>query len=175
MKQFYLATIVLAIIQCGGKPSFSLQGYFFVSNPDEKMASEENPKIMAALEDIVAAIIEEKPERILAYVHQTEGAIIDAKAFVPYTQVATALTDPKAQLHRVFWDDAYWQETAPKDNIRSYRRVFSRAGEIRVGIFYYSASECEVRLDFKNRPAMGLMSNPIFRKRDGKWFIMNMF
>lgn len=139
------------------------------------MAAEENPKIMAALEDIIGGIVDEKPERILAYVNRKEGAIIDAKAFVPYAQVAVALTDPKAQLHRVFWDAVYWQETAPKDNIRSYRSVFSRAGEIRVGIFYYSADECEVRLDFKNRPAMGLMSNPILRKRDGRWFIMNMF
>ena len=139
------------------------------------MAAAENPKVLAALEAVVTAIVDEKPERILEYISPKEGAIIDAKAFVPYTQVATALTDPKAQLHRVFWDDVYWKETAPKENIRSYQKVFGSAGEIRVGIFYYSASECEVRLDFRNRPTMGLMGNPIFRKRDGKWFIMNMF
>lgn len=139
------------------------------------MAKAESPQVLAALEEVVGGIVEEKPDRILKYVHATEGAIIDAKAFVPYAQVASALTDPKAQLYRVFWDDAYWKETAPNDNIRSYRKSFLGAGEIRVAIFYYSAVECEVRLDFKNRPAMGIMANPVFRKRDGKWFIMNMF
>ncbi len=152
-----------------------MQGHFFLSTADETMAAAENPKILAALEEIVTAIVEEKPEQILKYVNAKEGTIIDAKAFVPYEQVATALTNPKAQLYRVFWDDAYWKETAPRDNIRSYRKVFGSAGEVRVGIFYYSATECEVRLDFKNRPSMGLMGNPIFRKRDGKWYIMNMF
>lgn len=169
------ALLCLFVLACGRPPTFTLQGHFFLSTPDEKMAAAENPHVLAALDEIVTAIVEEKPDRILKYVNPKEGAIIDAKAFVPYTQVATALTNPKAQLYRVFWDDAYWKETAPHDNIRSYRKVFSSAGEVRVGIFYYSANECEVRLDFKNRPSIGVMGNPIFRKYDGRWFIMNMF
>ena len=165
----------MLVLHCTKPPVFSLQGYFFLGKPDEALAASENPRVMAALEDIVGAIVAEQPDRLLQYVSPKDGAIIDAKAFVPYAQVASALANPKAQLYRVFWDDAYWQETAPNDKIRSYRKYFSSAGEVRVGIFYYSASECETRLDFAGRPAMGIMGNPIFRKRDGKWYIMNMF
>lgn len=160
---------------CQKPPTYSLQGYFFVGTPDEASAQAENPKIITAIQEIITAIIEERPEQLLRYVNQKEGAIIDAKAVVGYSQVAVALTDRNAQLYRVLWDDKYWKEIAPRDNIRSYRKIFSSAGEIRIGIFYYSATECEVRLDFKNRPTMGIMGNPILRKRDGRWYLMNFF
>lgn len=175
MKFLLLIAVSTLVMGCQQPPSYSLQGYFFVGTPDEAAAKEENPKIVAAIQEIITAIIEAKPELILKYINEKEGAIIDAKAVVPYAQVAVALTDPKAQLYRVLWDDKYWKEVAPRDNIRSYRKIFSSAGEIRIGIFYYSATECEVRLDFKNRPTMGIMGNPILRKRDGRWYLMNFF
>jgi hypothetical protein len=167
--------IFLHAAHCGKPPTFAMEGYYFLSAPDEKMAAVENPKVMAAIADIVGGILEQNPERILKYVSKADGAIIDAKAFVPFTQVAVALTDSKAPLYRVLWDDKYWKEAAPNDNVRSYRNIFSSAGDIRVGIFYYSSVECEVRLDFKNRPSMGVMGNPILRKRGDRWYLMNFF
>jgi hypothetical protein len=170
-----LIFLCATLLSCARPPHLSLQGHFFLSTPNEALAQRENPQILAAVEEIVTAIVNAEPERILKYIDREKGAIIDAKAFVPYAQVASALTQPTAQLHRVLWNDAYWKETAPNDNIRSYQKIFSSAGEIRIGIFYYSASECEVRLDFKNRPSMGIMGNPIFRKRDQRWYLVNFF
>lgn len=175
MKSNLLILSLVLAAHCQKAPTFSLQGYFFVGTPNEAAAQAENPNLVAAMKDIITAIIDEKPDQLLAYVSKKDGAIIDAKAIVPYTQVAVALTDPGAQLHRVLWDDKYWKEVAPRDNIRSYRRIFSSAGEIRIGLFYYSPTECEVRLDFKDRPSMGIMGNPILRKRDDRWYLMNFF
>lgn len=177
MKARSVAPVVLALFMsaCGRSPTFALQGYFFLSQPNEALAAAENPKILQAVEGIVTAIAEQNPDKLLEYVDRKEGAITDAKAVVPYAQIATALHDPKAQLYRVLWDDQYWKETAPSDNVKSYRKIFRSAGEIRLGIFYYSAQECEVRLDFKDRPSMGIMANLVLRKREGKWFLMNFF
>lgn len=167
--------ILLAIAGCNQPPSFTLQGYFFVSGPDEGLAQRENAQIVATVQKIVLAIVDEKPDVLLEHVNKQEGAIIDAKAVLPYAQVATALHDKNSQLYRVLWDDRYWKETAPKENIRSYRKTFLSAGEIRLGLFYYSATECEVRLDFKDRPSMGIMANLILRRRDNRWYLMNFF
>ncbi len=160
---------------CSRPPTFSQQGYFFVSAPDEALARRENTQIVETVQKIVLAIVDEKPDILLEYVNKQEGAIIDAKAILPYAKVATALYDRSSQLYRVLWDDQYWKETAPKENIRSYRSTFLSAGEIRLGLFYYSATECEVRLDFKDRPSIGIMANLILRKRDNRWYLMNFF
>lgn len=176
ISEIAFATVVLSLIlHCGKPPTFSQQGYFFIGKSDEAMAQRENPEILRAVEGVITAIVEKKPEALLTYVHPGEGAIIDAKAFVSYAQVASALHEPQSQLYRVLWDDKYWKETAPSDNIRSYRKTFLSAGEIRLGLFYYSDSECEVRLDFKDRPPMGIMANLILRKRNGRWYLMNFF
>lgn len=167
--------ILLSIFACNRPPIFSLQGYFFVSAPDEALAQRENAQIVEAVQKIVLAIVDENPEALLEQVSKQEGAIIDAKAVLPYVQVATALHDKNSQLYRVLWDDRYWKEAAPKENIRSYRKTFLSAGEIRLGLFYYSATECEVRLDFKDRPSIGIMANLILRKRGNRWYMMNFF
>lgn len=167
--------LLLAFFACNRPPTFAMQGYFFVSAPDEEVARRENPLILETVQKIVLAITDEKPEALLEFVNRQEGAIIDAKAVLPYVQVATALHDKKSQLYRVLWDNQYWKEVAPKENIRSYRQMFLSAGEIRLGLFYYSATECEVRLDFKDRPSMGIMANLILRKRDNRWYMMNFF
>jgi hypothetical protein len=175
MKRWIVSVLALVCVRCAEPPTFALQGYYFVGSPDEAMAQSENPKLMLAIQEIIEAIVAKKPEVIIKYVSKIDGAITDAKAFVPYAEVASALTTPEAQLHRVFWDEKYWKETAPKDEIHSYQRVFAKAGEIKVGLFYYSGQECEVRLDFKNRPSLGLMGNPIFRKHNGRWYLLNFF
>lgn len=170
---FYV--MLLAIAGCNRPPVFSLQGYFFVSAPDEELAKRENQRIVETVQSIVLAIVEGKPDALLEHVNKQEGAIVDAKAVVPYVQVASALHNKNSQLYRVLWDDQYWKETAPKENIHSYRKTFLSAGEIRLGLFYYSATECEVRLDFKDRPSIGIMANLILRKRDNRWYMMNFF
>ncbi|MFO1478705.1 MAG: hypothetical protein U1F40_00745 [Turneriella sp.] len=160
---------------CQKPPEFVLQGYFFVGAADEAAAQRENPVLVATAASVIESIIAEDREKLLSFVNTKEGAIIDAKAFVSYEQVRSALYDKSAILSRVLWDDKYWKETAPGDNVRSYRTVFSRAGEIKLGLFWYSPTECEVRIDFKGRPSMGLMGNLIFRKRGDRWYLMNFF
>lgn len=166
---------LLFLLACHKPPQFSLQGYYFVGVPNEAVAERENPLLLSAAEAVIQAIIAEDREKLLDFVHPKDGAIIDAKAFVSHAQVRSALYDKSAILSRVLWDDQYWKETAPEDNVRSYRTVFSRAGEIRLALFWYSASECEVRIEFAGRPSMGLMGNLIFRKRDERWYLMNFF
>jgi len=174
-RLFLTLFVLLGLTACQKPPEFVLQGYFFVGAADETTAQRENPALVAATAAVIGAIIAEDREKLLSFVHAKEGAIIDAKAFVSYEQVRSALYDKSAILSRVLWDDKYWKETAPEDDVRSYRSVFSRAGEIRLGLFWYSATECEVRIDFKGRPSMGLMGNLIFRKRDDRWYLMNFF
>lgn len=122
MKVFCLL-LLLTTAACNRPPTFAQQGYFFISAPDEELARRENPQIMEAVAKIVLAITEENPQALLEYVHKQEGAIIDAKAVTTYAQVATALHDRNSQLYRVLWDDRYWKDTAPKENIRSYRKT----------------------------------------------------
>ncbi len=165
----------MAMTGCTRAPTFALQGYFFVGAPDELLAASENTRISATVSDIVLAIYEKNAAKLIRNVHPQEGAIIDAKAFATYAQVGQALEDPQSMLYRVLWDDAYWKKNSPGDSIRSYRKVFGEAGEIRLGLFYYSASECEVRLDFKDRPPMGVMANLVLRKRGDRWYMMNFF
>lgn len=167
--------LLLGLVSCQEPPEFLLQGYFFVGASDEATAKKENPALVTATASVIGAIIAEDRERLLTFVHPEDGAIIDAKAFVGYTQVRAALYDKTAILSRVLWDDAYWKQVAPQDNAKSYRSVFARAGEVRLGLFWYSATECEVRIDFKGRPSMGLMGNLIFRKRGDRWYLMNFF
>jgi hypothetical protein len=160
---------------CGKKPQFVLQGYFFVGAADEANAQRENATLVAATASVIEAIIAEDREKLLSFVSAKDGAIIDAKTFVSYEQVRSALYDKSAILSRVLWDDNYWKETAPADNVLSYKTVFSRAGEIKLGLFWYSPTECEVRIDFAGRPSMGIMGNLIFRKRGERWYLMNFF
>lgn len=171
-----LGLILLSLLgQCNRPPQFVMQGYFFVGAADEATAQRENPTLLKAVEEVVTAIVSQNPAALLGYVNAKEGAVIDAKAFATFAQIQTALYDSSSQLSRVLWDDKYWKETAPRDNIRSYRTSFSRAGEIKVALFWYSPTECEARLDFKDRPAMGIMGNIIFRKRGERWYLMNFF
>jgi hypothetical protein len=168
--------LCLVLSACSGRPpAVSLQGYFFVGQSDEKAAAAENPKLLQAVTEIVLAIYEKQPAKLMQYIHAQEGAIIDAKAFATHAQVGQALDNPESMLYRVLWDDAYWKKNSPEDEIRSYRTLFGRAGEIRVGLFYYSATECEARIDFKNRPPMGIMANLVLRKRGDRWYMMNFF
>jgi hypothetical protein len=168
--------LCLFLAACSGRaPTFSLQGYYFVGASDEKTAQTENEKLMQAVSEIVLAIYEKQPAKLMQYVHAQEGAIIDAKAFVTQAQVGQALEDENSMLYRVLWDDAYWKKTSPEETIRSYRTLFSKAGEIRVGLFYYSPTECEARIDFKDRPPMGIMANLVLRKRGDRWYMMNFF
>jgi len=174
--RLFLTLLFLSVVAaCQKPPELVLQGYYFVGAPDETMAQRENPALVAATAAVIGAIIAEDREKLLSFVHAKEGAIIDAKAFVGYEQVRSALYDKSAILSRVLWDDKYWKETAPEDNVRSYRSVFSRAGEIKLALFWYSPTECEVRIDFRGRPSMGLMGNLIFRKRGERWYLMNFF
>ncbi len=175
MRHTWVA-LCFALVACSGRaPVFSMQGYFFVGANDEKTAQAENPRLMQAVSEIVLAIFEHKPDKLMEYVHPQEGAIVDAKAFASAAQVGQALNDPDSMLYRVLWDDAYWKTSSPEETIKSYRTVFGKAGEIRVGLFYYSATECEARLDFKGRPAMGIMANLVLRKRGERWYMMNFF
>lgn len=167
--------IILGMTGCEEPPRFESQGYYFVGTPDEATARSENPRLLEAVSKLVEAVIAQNREAILDFIHPQEGAIIDAKAFVSKAEVRAALYDPESVLYRVLWDDKYWKETAPAENIRSYRKIFSNAGVIKTGLFWYSPTECEVRLDFKNRPAMGIMGNLIFRKRGTSWYLMNFF
>lgn len=169
------AILLFALVSCQKPPEFVLQGYFFVGAADEAAAQRENPALVTTTAAVIEAIISEDREKLLTFVHPEDGAIIDAKAFVSYAQVKSALYDKSAILSRVLWDDQYWKETAPADNVRSYRSVFARAGEVKLGLFWYSATECEVRIDFKGRPSMGIMGNLIFRKRGDRWYLMNFF
>lgn len=173
--RFFQVLLLLALASCYRPPEFVLQGYYFVGTPDEATAQRENPVLLRTTAAVIEAIIAEDREKLLSFVHPKEGAIIDAKAFVSYAQVRSALYDKSAILSRVLWDDQYWKETAPADNVRSYRTLFTRAGEIKLGFFWYSATECEVRIDFRHRPSMGLMGNLIFRKRGDRWYLMNFF
>lgn len=174
--KFKPVLVCLALSACSGRaPTFSLQGYYFIGASDEKNAVAENGRLMQAVSEIVLAIYEKQPAKLMQYVHAQEGAIIDAKAFVTQTQVGQALEDENSMLYRVLWDDAYWKKTSPEETIRSYRTLFGKAGEIRVGLFYYSATECEARLDFKGRPPMGIMANLVLRKRGERWYMMNFF
>lgn len=167
--------LLTGLTLCQKPPEFVLAGYFFVGAADETAAQHENPALVAATAQVIQAVIAEDREKLLSFVHPKEGAIIDAKAFVSQAQVRSALYDKSSTLSRVLWDDQYWKETAPADNVRSYRSVFARAGEIKLGLFWYSATECEVRIDFKHRPSMGIMGNLIFRKRGDRWYLMNFF
>lgn len=167
--------MAFTLFGCQSKPTFTLQGYFFVGQPAEAVATAENAKLAETVSDIVLAIYEKNPAKLMQNIHQKEGAIIDAKAFASYAQVGLALEDSESMLYRVLWDDAYWKSASPGDPIRSYRTVFSEAGEIRIGLFYYSPTECEARLDFKGRPSMGVMANLVLRKRGDRWYMMNFF
>ena len=174
--KYALLAVVLVLASCRLQPpAVEMQGYFFVGAPDEATAQKQNPELLLAVTEVITAIVNEDRELLLKYVSKDEGAIIDAKAFVSYAQIRTALYDAQSQLARVFWDDKYWRETAPNDNIQSYRKTFGKAETIRAGFFWYSPSECEVRLDFPGRPSMGIMGNPIFRKRGAHWHLMNFF
>lgn len=166
---------MLGLSVCKKPPEFSMAGYFFVGTADETTAQRENPVLVTATTEVIQAVIAEDREKLLSFVHPKEGAIIDAKAFVSQAHVRSALYDKSAILSRVLWDDQYWKETAPGDNVRSYRSVFTHAGEIKLGLFWYSATECEVRIDFKGRPSMGIMGNLIYRKRGDRWYLMNFF
>ncbi|GAB4444237.1 MAG: hypothetical protein OHK0011_26390 [Turneriella sp.] len=175
-RKFHVTLLLaLGLGVCQKPPEFVLAGYFFVGAADEAAAQRENPVLVKATTEVIQAVMTEDREKLLSFVHPKEGAIIDAKAFVSYAQVRSALYDSSAVLSRVLWDDEYWKETAPADNVRSYRSIFARAGEIKLGLFWYSATECEVRIDFRGRPSMGIMGNLIFRKRGDSWYLMNFF
>lgn len=173
MKKYNI--LLLCLIACGPKTHITLQGYFFVGKSDEILAKAENAPVIATLDGVIHSIMEKDISKLLQFVHRKDGAIIDAKEMVSFERVETALQLQNSQLHRVLWNDDYWRKTAPTENIRSYQKTFLRAGEIRASIYYYSASECEVRIEFKNRPSMGIMGNPIFRKREGRWYLTNFF
>ncbi|MCX7632422.1 MAG: hypothetical protein N2Z22_03705 [Turneriella sp.] len=174
MKKKFLA-ILITLAACQRKPEVVFEAYFFVGAPDEQSARRQNPELVLATTELVNAIIDHNPEKILEFVHPVDGAITDAKKFQSSAQIRDALYNPETMLYRVLWDDGYWQKTAPEDNIRSYRTVLRKAGKIRLALFWYSPTECEVRLDFPGRPPMGVMGNLIFRKRDGRWYLMNFF
>ena len=67
MRRIFLVMLV-AIAGCNRPPSFSLQGYFFVSAPDEELARRENQRIVETVQGIVLAITEEKPDALLEHV-----------------------------------------------------------------------------------------------------------
>jgi len=166
---------MLPLIGCATEPRVSLGSYFFIGAKDETLAQVENTAIITVTQKIILAIAKHDTERLLELVHKKEGAIIDAKEIVPFDRVRAALENPNSMLYRTLWDDHYWQKSSPSENIHSYQKVFMRAGEIRTDIYYYSTVQCELDLKFSGRPSMGIMGNPILKKRDGLWYLVKFF
>ena len=174
---FTWGAMLLLLVACSVRqnPQINLGAYYFVGKSDESLASSENDKILEMSRALLLAILHKKTEIIVSMIDPDYGAIIDAKNVVPYAKVKTALLDESHPLHKTLWNEKAMQATDSTGEIHSYQKYFQSTDKIEIMIFYYSSVELEVRLNFKNRPSIGVMGNLIFQKRRGQWYLLNFF
>ena len=114
------------------------------------------------MREYVQGIIEKKLEIILKQIDPEKGALDDFKAPNTYADLELKFSDPESAVYR-----AYWQDT----DIKSFRAMFSDAGEIKLKLYFYNDEECEIELLFEGRPSRAVLINPIYHKRNGSWYL----
>ena len=171
------ATVSFLFVSCSIRknPQIRLGAYYFVGKADESLAVAENGKLLEMSRHLLEAVIQKKTDVLVSMIDPVQGAIIDAKIMVSYEKVKAALNDEMHPLHKTLWNEKAMQETDSTGELHCYQKYFQSVDEIEVLLFYYSHSEAEVRLNFKNRPSVGVMGNLIFQKRQDRWILLNFF
>lgn len=117
--------------------------------------------LMLLVTDYVRGIVEEEPGLILRQVHPQKGALVDLKAQVSKAEAGYALN--QGILYQVYWQGS--EESA------SFQKLLGRVSEAKVDFHFYNDTACEVSLQFENRPSLGIMSNAIYHRYDGTWYL----
>lgn len=175
----FILVSLAAFAQCSGKdlkvtPEKLTVTHVFADKEELlEAANKEAESIRDKMALVIAAIKAEKPDVILEQIHNEHGAYADLKALMTRKQVEKSLKNKDGLLYRVFWSDAP-AKTATVEN-KSYRQFFNEAPGISIELFFYNATETEVRLEFENRPPIGILGNAVYQKYDGKWYLRRIF
>jgi len=162
----FLCFIFFLVTACGYSMPQVKQGVSFFDDEKDRATSAADVKaIFQHMYRYIRAIVEKKSELILTQVDKESGANVDLKAPSSYSGVVETLNNKDGLLNRV-----YWQQV--DEDIDSLQSILAGAGEIEINVhFYRGALECEVKLNFTDRPSLGVLSNAIYHKINGRWWL----
>jgi len=141
-------------------------GKIYDNGKNNKHLNNEAKKLIKQLHLFLRAIINHNELEIIKQL-PTKGKIyIDLKAPVTRKEIIESLKT--GNLNRIFWQNV-------SKEYNSYQEIFSQLESIEVDFFFEGDNEVELNLKFENRPSLGIMSNPIYHKKNGKWKIMRFF
>ncbi|MDH5721376.1 MAG: hypothetical protein OEZ13_12285 [Spirochaetia bacterium] len=155
--------------------SIKIRSIHVDNRSDKNSANISSEEIRSRLEALIKAIIQKDIKTVISQVHKEVGAYADIKAHMIYQNIAKEIDNSKGILHIIFWKTDKLREKYPDIEISSYQEIFSSSHEIALDLFFFSKEECEIYLDFENRPPSGILGNPIYHRIDNRWYLKRIF
>ncbi|MDH5717968.1 MAG: hypothetical protein OEZ22_10050 [Spirochaetia bacterium] len=142
---------------------------------DKKYFSNEGELIREKIISLIHALLNHNIETIISQIHSEIGAYADIKSPMGYKEIVNEIENPMGLLYITFWDTSRLKQMNPDIEILSFQEIFSKVKIIYLDLFFYSTEECEIYLNFKNRPSLGILGNPVYHKVDGIWYLKRLF
>jgi len=156
-------------------PSFKMGSVQSDSTAIASKVKAEAKILMPLVEGLVVGILRFNRGVVIDQIHDGKGAFIDYKAEKTKKEIIADINNDDGLLYPIIWDTDRLAKLYPSTDIKSFKDYFASAEEITFTFFFYSTTECEVQLLFEDRPAVGVMGNPIYHKIDGKWYLRRIF
>jgi hypothetical protein len=139
-------------------------------------SSQDIREIRAALLLVINSLETENFLEISNLIHEKEGIWIDLKAKWTRQQFLKDAEDSNGYLHTYFLNTDNLKKKRNSSQAISVRDVLRESGGLIVDYYFETFEECELDLHFVsgNRLESHLI-NPIFRKIDGKWYLVRFF
>lgn len=176
LTRLCLAFFFCFAIGCDDIATKVKQGAVIADKTELKSRAETEAKILLPMvRKLIVAVAKKDSDGILRQIHPNKGAFIDVKSPLSYEKIEKDFQKQNGILIPPLWNTAELRRRSGDPDLLSFRDYFRNAKEIRVSFYFYSASECEVRLAFADRPSNGVMGNPIYHKIDGRWYLKRIF
>ena len=165
LKLHYISKLVsliflITLISCNSNPVIKLGKISYDKNKD-KIKQLDHEAISQLTKKVLIAIIEEKPTEILETINKKYGAFTDIKAKSSFDEVKYEFTS--GTLHKIYWNS---------DD--QFSKILKKPEFITMNLYYYSSEECEVHIQFSNRPSLAVMNNLIVHKIDKIWYVVRL-
>jgi hypothetical protein len=139
--------------------------YGMSSKPDQK-------EIETLFQLMVQSVLEEKMGHLIPFIHPEEGIWVDLKAGWTKKQYEEDLKYPDGYISTYFLSTEKLRVKKSSSSILSVKDILLGSGGLLLDYYFETSEECEIDILFLNNPAEeGNLSNPVFRKIGGRWYI----
>lgn len=128
------------------------------------------------LDDILNHICEGKLDNIGMWISESEGLWVEGKGHWTIQEVLADVKNPDGYFQVYFFDQQALNQKKGNSSNFTVQNLFFQAKEIQYEIYANSESELEIHFVFLENPKLAReLLNPIFRYKNNRWFLVQMF